>query len=73
LKVNVRSGAERDETVHLTGLAEGPDARIIGISGNRNFSLTYHPAPYTERINQGMTDIPSLYDYQLAKRQPKTE
>ncbi len=68
LKVNVQSGASRDETVELRGLAEGPDARIIGISGNRPFSVNYVPAPYSERINTPMQDIPSLYDYQLSKR-----
>lgn len=69
LKVNVLSGAKRDETVTLTGLAEGPDARIIGVSGNRQFDVIYQPAPYMERINGAMEDVPSLYDYQLAKRQ----
>ena len=69
LKVNVRSGAERDETVELRGLAEGPDARIIGVSGNRNFDVDYRPAPYLERVNGSMDDVPSLYDYQLQQRQ----
>ncbi len=68
LKVNVRSGADRDETVRLEGLAEGPDARIVGVSGNRTFNVEYFPSPYMERINGSMEDIPSLYDYQLAKR-----
>ena len=69
LKVNVRSGAERDETVELRGLAEGPDARIIGVSGNRKFDVDYRPAPYLERVNGSMDDVPSLYDYQLKLRQ----
>lgn len=69
LKVNVRSGAARDEPVELRGLAEGPDARLVGISGNRDFDINYIPRPYTERVNGEMADIPSLYDYQLAKRQ----
>jgi len=67
LKVNVRSGAQ-GEIVTLRGLAEGPDARIIGISGNRDFELDYRPTPYTERVNIAMDDVPSLYDYQLSKR-----
>lgn len=69
LKVNVRSGANRDEKVELRGLAEGPDARIIGVSGNREFDVNYVPAPYLERVNGSMNDVPSLYDYQLAQRQ----
>jgi hypothetical protein len=69
LKVNVRSGADRGETVELRGLAEGPEARLIGISGNRKFDVDYRPAPYLERVNGSMDDIPSLYDYQLQQRQ----
>ena len=68
LKVNVLSGASRDETVQLRGAAEGPEARIVGISGNRNFDIYYDPAPYIERLNHDMTDVPSLYDYQLGLR-----
>ena len=68
LKVNVLSGADRTETVTLRGLAEGPDARIVGVSGNRDFEIDYRPAPYTERINSTMDDVPSLYDYQLRQR-----
>lgn len=69
LKVNVRSGANRDEPVELRGLAEGPDARVVGVSGNRDYSVNYVPAPYLERVNGAMEDIPSLYDYQLLQRQ----
>ena len=68
LKVNVLSGADRTETVELRGLAEGPDARIVGVSGNRNFEVDYFPEPYMERLNSSMNDVPSLYDYQLSQR-----
>ena len=68
LKVNVLSGASRAETVTLRGSAEGPDARIVGVSGNRSFGVDYFPAPYIERVNHSMTDVPSLYDYQLSLR-----
>ena len=68
LKVNVLSGADRTETVDLRGLAEGPDARIVGVSGNRNFKVNYYPVPYIERVNSSMNDVPSLYDYQLSQR-----
>ena len=73
LNVNVRSGARRNEVVELRGLAEGPDARIIGVSGNRVFDVDYRPAPYLERINGSMNDIPSLYEYQLKKRQMEND
>ena len=68
LKVNVLSGANRTETVNLRGLAEGPHARIIGLSGNRKLYLSYQPIPYVERLNESMSDVPSLYDYQLNRR-----
>lgn len=68
LKVNVLSGADRTDTVDLRGLAEGPDARIVGVSGNRNFEVDYFPKPYMERLNSSMNDVPSLYDYQLSQR-----
>lgn len=69
LKVNVIDGAQRHEIVELRGSAEGPNARIIGVSGNGYFKLGYFPAPYIERLNQSMDDVPSLYDYQLRQRQ----
>ena len=47
---------------------EGPFARIIGINGNRNFTIKYGPDAYIEFINKPMTKIPSLYYYQLKKR-----
>lgn len=71
LKVDVISGAYRDETVTLRGLAEGPDARLIGISGNRKFDIDYYPEPYLEKINDRVEEIPSLYQYQLQKRLQK--
>lgn len=68
LKVNVLSGADRTETVDLRGSAEGPSARIVGVSGNRDFKVDYFPVPYMERLNSSMEDVPSLYDYQLRQR-----
>lgn len=68
LQVIVEDGAFASETVLLRGLDEGPDARIVGVSGNRTFKIDYRPMPYMEAINNAMTQAPSLYDYQLAKR-----
>jgi hypothetical protein len=68
IRVMVQSGALPSETVQLTGLDEGPDARIVGVSGNRSFAVDYRPAPYVERLNDPMRDVPSLYDYQLNRR-----
>jgi hypothetical protein len=68
LRVIVTGGASADETVRLVGADEGPDARIVGISGNRKFELDYRPAPYVENVNQPLRGVPSLYEYQLARR-----
>ena len=68
LKVMVIGGAARDETVRLIGAAEGPEARIVGVTGNRPFTVDYTPAPYVEAISTGELKVPSLYDHQLAAR-----
>ncbi len=68
LKIIVEDGAFASETVLLRGLDEGPDARIVGVSGNRPFKIDYRPAPYLEAVNSAVMQAPSLYDYQLAKR-----
>lgn len=67
LNVIVDSGARRDETVLLEGLAEGPDAFILGVHGNRAFEVDYRPAPLSLRVNSE-PEIRSLYDWQLRKR-----
>lgn len=68
LNVIVESGADRDETVTLDGLAEGPEAFVVGVQGNRNFEVDYQPAPKVLSVNEA-PPVPSLYDWQLAKRQ----
>jgi len=68
LQVAVDGGAAPDETVRLDGSDEGPDARVIGISGNRRFTVNYRPAPLLRSLNQPLADAPSLYELQLARR-----
>lgn len=67
LNVIVQSGAQRDETVRLEGLAEGPDAFILGIHGNRTFEVDYRPEPRALSVNRE-PEIRSLYDWQLRQR-----
>lgn len=67
LRVVIEGGAHRGETVRLDGLAEGPDARLVGIHGNRTFEVDYRPEPVSIGIN-APADVPSLYDWQLAQR-----
>jgi hypothetical protein len=68
LRVLVTGGAYPEEVVSIQGLDEGPMARIIGLHGNREFSLDYRPAPYVEKLNVELRAVPSLYEYQLSKR-----
>ncbi len=62
------SGNNLNVPIELNGMEEGPFARIIGINGNRNFTVKYGPDAYIEFVNQSMKKIPSLYNYQLKKR-----
>lgn len=68
LQILITGGARPDESVTIQGLDEGPDARIIGLHGNRTFDLDYRPTPYTQMLNQKVVTIPSLYDHQLRQR-----
>ncbi len=68
LKVVVEGGAAPDETVRLEGIDEGPDARVIGVSGNRRFTVDYRPVPLLRALNQPLADMSSLYELQLGQR-----
>ena len=47
---------------------EGPGARVVGLHSNREIEVHYEPRPYIEATNSGLERVPSLYEYQLAKR-----
>lgn len=68
IEVLVDSGVERGDAVAIMGNSEGPDARIVGMYGNRPIDLHYTPAPHLENLNQRQAAVPSLYDWQLAAR-----
>ena len=68
LRLLFAGGAERDETILVQGLDEGPHARIVGLHGNRTLALDYRPEPYIEKLNTRLVTVPSLYDYQRAQR-----
>lgn len=68
MRVLITGGAHPDEVVTVRGLDEGPMGRIVGLHGNREFTLDYRPEPYVERLNSALTEAASLYDYQLKKR-----
>ncbi|VVT21201.1 glycosyl hydrolase family 28-related protein [Erythrobacter sp. EC-HK427] len=70
LKVLVTSGAAPGETVVVTEGSGGPDARVVGLHGNRSIELRYTPEPYTEIDGNRQSAVPSLYDWQAQRRQP---
>ena len=57
-----------DAQVQITSGLEGPGKRIIGLHGNRNYSVTYDPDAIVTTTNEAMKKTPSLYDYQLSQR-----
>jgi hypothetical protein len=68
LNVQLLNPEKNEKKVLLYGMKDGPFSRIIGVNGNAEFEIKYEPEPYIEFINQSMTQVPSLYEYQLQKR-----
>ncbi|RPF70960.1 hypothetical protein EG799_04500 [Aurantiacibacter spongiae] len=68
LDVEVESGAQPGEPVIITENSGGPEARIVGLHGNRPLILEYDPAPYVEATGQRLAAASSLYDWQLSQR-----
>jgi hypothetical protein len=71
VRLNIGEGPAPADTVRITSGLEGPGARIVRLYGNRQLDVSYTPTPYIEDSNDKATTVPSLYDYQLAKRQKK--
>jgi hypothetical protein len=62
------SGAEDvSGPITLVGPKDGVEARILNVHGNRTFDIDYGPDPIIEGLNVPAS-IPSLYDWQRAKR-----
>lgn len=64
----VQAGVGPGEAITIIGPTEGPEARIIGMHGNRDIDLDYRPQGYVEWLNRPVSAIPSLYSYQLGQR-----
>lgn len=67
-QIIVEGGVSADQPVVILGASEGPEARNIGLHGNRELVLDHRPAPYVEGLNQRVDMVPSLYAYQRAQR-----
>jgi len=57
-----------DATVAIISGLEGPGERIVGLHANRKIAVSYTPAPHIEGTGQAVAAVPSLYEYQLARR-----
>lgn len=68
VNIVVEGGVEPDGEIVILGGSEGPDARIVGMHGNRKIRLDHSPEPYLEGLNQPVEMIPSLYAYQHSQR-----
>jgi hypothetical protein len=64
----VAAVAAPEQPVVILGASEGPEARNIGLHGNRQIVLDHRPAPYLESLNSRVDIVPSLYAYQRAMR-----
>jgi hypothetical protein len=70
IRLNFEDGVPEGETVRVFSGLEGPGARIVGLHGNRPVEVDYKPDANVEGTN-ATPSIPSLYDYQLAKRKQR--
>lgn len=68
LQVITDGNVPPDQPLIILARSEGPDARVISLRGNRAIELDFKPDPYIEMLNQEITSIPSLHDYQLGNR-----
>lgn len=66
--INVLSGLDNVNFILLNGMEDGPFARIIGVHGTNDFTITYEPMAYIESVNRPLNSVPSLYRYQMKKR-----
>jgi hypothetical protein len=71
IKLNFEEGIPEGQSVRVFSGLEGPGARIVGLHGNRPIEIDYKPDAYIEGTNQRVSVIPSLYDYQRAKRKKR--
>jgi Pectate lyase superfamily protein len=71
IRLNVEDGLAEGQTIRVFSGLEGPGARIVGLHSNRQLEVDYKPDAYIEGTNQPVSAVPSLYDYQLAKRKKR--
>src|SRR5690606_23880542 len=65
--IHIDSGLAVGESVSLDRVDNAPQARWVGVRGDRPIKLDYGPDAYIEALIQPIT-VPSLYEYQLQQR-----
>lgn len=68
LQVIAQGNVAPDSPLVILAGSEGPDARVVGLHGNREIELDFRPRPYVEMQGEEPIGVPSLYDYQLSRR-----
>ncbi len=68
IQIRFTADVPAGKPVRLKGEKEGPHARIVGFSANRDVRFNYGPDAYLEGINRPGIAVPSLYEHQLRQR-----
>lgn len=68
VNIVVDGGVAPGDEIVILGGSEGPDARIVGMHGNRKIRLEHTPKPYLEWLGRPVLAVPSLYAHQLSQR-----
>jgi len=68
IKINILDHLNSEKPIVLNGMKDGPFARVVGVTGNHKFEVSYEPMSYIEYVNQSLENVPSLYKYQLKQR-----
>ncbi len=68
IEVNLLDTLNPEKPTVLNGMKDGPFARVVGVSGNHKFEISYEPKAHIEFINKYIEDISSLYKHQLKQR-----
>jgi len=68
INVQVLNKHNMNNVILLNGMLDGPFANLIAVHGNKNFEIVYEPKSHIELLNSSVSQIPSLYNYQLQER-----
>lgn len=72
IQVQFANGLDQSGPIVLDGMQDGPQARLIGVRGNRPIKVVYGPDAYVAGSNQAPR-VPSLFEYQVEQRLKKVQ